>query len=325
MITDVFAVRYRDKIIRNDYTAEDSLLLSQIFTVVIEDLFSPFDFTNGEEAGEAESWSWILKVLTREFGTLEFSGLIGAAYEVCRNWMLASAKSSADEHIKARISLVELAFQRMSSVIGNGPQLSRFERTIISTNSFSEEALHRASSDRYDKRIVRYSEAVREVNERFRRARYPLHYHNGLIQLVTDEATQFHVEAPFWSALSGPMWANVDRDMKRALAVRDTGGYDPAFHAAKALESTLKIICKILKCETGKEKSAYNYIDNLQSKRCRFISNWEGDTLKAFFKDVRNHFGHGPGSEEPLELTKQQEIWAIEYCMISIKSLVSRL
>jgi hypothetical protein len=61
----------------------------------------------------------------------------------------------------------------------------------------------------------------------------------------------------------------VDHDIKEAIDLRDTHGRDPAFYAARALESTIKIISDEKGLSTAKERGAHNYIDNL--KRDGFI------------------------------------------------------
>lgn len=46
--------------------------------------------------------------------------------------------------------------------------------------------------------------------------------------------------------------------------------------------------------------------------------------LKTFFSEVRNKLGHGPGAAPMLELSEQQNSWAIQSCMSWIKSLIAR-
>lgn len=117
---------------------------------------------------------------------------------------------------------------------------------------------------------------------------------------------------------------NVDLDMKEALDQRDSGARDPAFYAARALESTIKIISNQRGLTHGGEKGAHNYIDNLASKNAAYIEPWEGETLKHFFTKVRNPMGHGPGSGAMTALNEHQTMWAIEFCMTWIKSLIQR-
>jgi hypothetical protein len=143
--------------------------------------------------------------------------------------------------------------------------------------------------------------------------------------MSTDDLVQKQVETPFWQLLSDPLWANVDTDMKEALDRRDADGRDPAFYAARALESTIKIVSDRKGWTHGGEKGAHNYIDNLASKKNAFITPWEGTSLKEFFTHVRNPFGHGAGSAEMPSLSRQQTEWAIEFSMSWIKNLIRRL
>jgi hypothetical protein len=114
--------------------------------------------------------------------------------------------------------------------------------------------------------------------------------------------------------------------MKEALDRRDNAGRDSAFYAARALESTIKIISDKKRWTHGKENGAHNYIDNLGSARAgNFISDWETGMLKSFFTNIRNRLGHGPGSQAMPTLTDAQTDWAIENAMSWIKSLIERI
>ncbi|AXI44525.1 hypothetical protein C1J02_19605 [Sulfitobacter sp. SK011] len=166
--------------------------------------------------------------------------------------------------------------------------------------------------------------SANELNKRFRDARFPLHYHNGFVQIEADKLISTEIEQPFWSLVSEPLWENVDLDMKEALDQRDSGGKDPALYAAKALESTIKIISSELNITHGKENGAHNFIENIGKKDVGFIRSWEADFLKSYFTKVRNPLGHGPGKEEMPRLTAEQTNWAIESAMSWIKLLVQR-
>lgn len=134
------------------------------------------------------------------------------------------------------------------------------------------------------------------------------------------------IHEPFWELIEDRQWANVRDDMRQAFTQRDIGGPDPAFYAARALESAIKVISNLNGWSTGGEKGAANYIDNLVSQRSgRFIEVWEGDALKHFFGKVRNPTAHGAGDADQPRLSRHQTAWAIEFCMIWIKGLVGRL
>jgi hypothetical protein len=51
----------------------------------------------------------------------------------------------------------------------------------------------------------------------------------------------------------------------------------------------------------------------------------EGENTEGIFTSVRNPFSHGPGDAELVALNLQQTEWAIDFCMIWIKTLVRRL
>jgi hypothetical protein len=170
-----------------------------------------------------------------------------------------------------------------------------------------------------------FQKQVDELNTRFGQAGYRLNYHNGYLQIVGDEKVEEQIETPFWALVSDPKWKNVETDMATAIDMRDTGGPDPGWYAARALESVIKIISDDNGWTTGKEGGPYNYIENLGGKnRGQFIDAWEMASLKQFFTDVRRPFGHGAGSAEMPKLTDQQTNWTIEFCMSWTKSLIER-
>jgi hypothetical protein len=177
-----------------------------------------------------------------------------------------------------------------------------------------------------DRENREFGSAVHELNARMRQAGYELHYHNGFIQRSLDAVVEDQIEQPFWDLVADAKWTNVDRDMKEAIDLRDGGGRDPAFYAARALESTIKIVSDLNGWSHGGEKGTHNYIDNLGNQRAgQFIENWEVGELQNFFSHVRNPLGHGPGPDEMPELSPEQTDEAIEFCMSWIKSLIRRV
>ncbi|WP_448538543.1 hypothetical protein [Sphingobium yanoikuyae] len=177
------------------------------------------------------------------------------------------------------------------------------------------------------KRIAEHlSAAILEINERLRQAAYPLNYHNGFFQFTDDQLTSDEIHEPFWSLVADPMWSNVDMQMKEAIDRRDNADRTAAFHAVSALESVIKIISGVKGWDTGNEKGAANYVDNLGSKRSdNFIEQWEAELLKKMFTDVRNPFAHGPGRDAMPSLSAQQTNWAIDTAMSWTKSLIQRM
>ena len=149
---------------------------------------------------------------------------------------------------------------------------------------------------------------------------------DGRFEPSEGPALEQAVHDPFWDLIADARWDNVRVDMKQSLSLRDSGGPNPALYAARALESTLKIIASDNGWLTGRERGAANVIDTLVSARNgRFIETWEAEMLKRFFADVRNPGAHGAGAVPQPKLIPAQANWAIEFCMISIKSLIIRL
>lgn len=101
--------------------------------------------------------------------------------------------------------------------------------------------------------------AIEELNERLRRANFPYRYHGGVFQPADDDLSEAEIETPFWRLISAPIWKNVDDEMKDAFDTRANNGVDPAFHAAKALESAIKIVSVERGWSTGKEKAIVTF------------------------------------------------------------------
>lgn len=224
---------------------------------------------------------------------------------------------SADTFLKRRLSMVELLFRAAEERVARsrssaGVGLSFFRRA--------------SDTSGIDTAASAVAKAVRELNDRFRQAGMPLHFHNGLIQFAQDDVTEERNNGPCWTLLREPKWSNADRELKEAFDRSDNGRADAAFYAAKALESVIKIVSDERGWTTGSERGAANYIDNLVSHRNgRFIAPWEAELLKTFFTHVRNPHGHGAGSQPPPNLADYQTKWAIETAMSWIKSLIRRL
>lgn len=238
-----------------------------------------------------------------------------ADIEICRNWYTRELREgeSVDEYIKERLSLIEVGLRLKY-------ERAEYCREYIQSDRPAASLL----ATEYERQIAKYNRISSEINVRFRSARFPLNYHNGFFQIEADEIISNEIEQPFWSLVSEPKWYNVDLDMKEAVDQRDNGGKDPALFAAKALESTVKIISDELGQTHGKERGAHSYIDNIGKKSVAFLDEWEKELLKSYFTKVRNQLGHGPGSEPMPQLSPQQTSWAIENAMSWAKLLVLR-
>lgn len=348
MLTDIFARRYQDVPMWKTFTEEPRRLIVQGFQLLNQ--LHPY-VEKSIDVNQA-TWNNLHAFLAREFGVKELSPFTWGYWgdwmgnrhyysgtynvnKVCENWMLQTfdATVPADVFIKERLSMVELGFRFKESAINYAN--SHLPKSIAEAEIFMKTRAERkggmfvpgsrVEGVKAENATINFQwkSALDELNARFRQAGCKLHYHNGFVQIASDELVTQKVEAPFWDLVADPKWKNVDHDMKEALDLRDTDGRDPALYAAKALESAIKIISDERKLSTGKEHGAANYIDNL--RREKLIDVWEVDILKSFFSKVRNPMGHGPGSGELVALNKQQTDWAIEQCITWVKSLILRL
>ena len=330
-------------------------MLNQAFSIVKE-IFPYWNSEGKEDEAAKKKWKHLHDQLAHELGTDELSkryysytSKTGYGTEipvsgwfsydhVCGSFIKAAYPSNfldPDRFIKERISFIELAFRlRGAEVLVANANLP----TVIAEASKRDAEFVRKVPQLVLKRNVdsvrafnttlnaTFAGQVAELNERFRRARAPLNYHNGFIQVATDNLIEKNIAKPFWDLVSEPLWGNVDIDMKEALDRRDANGKDPALFAAKALESAIKIMSDKKGWTHGKEKGASNYIDNLVSKaNGALLSAWEGDMLRDYFSKVRNTLGHGPGSAPMPVLTAAQTDWAIETAMSWVRTLIRRM
>ena len=355
MLTDIFAQRYKDRSIWTTLGAAEIALLTQCFRVVREQLIPTENYKGDTWVEHLAMWKELESKVSMELGLEQLSPhsynfMSGAEHvygnigidSVVRTWMLRpfgeDPNPDPDWHMKVRMSFIELAFR------DKGASVEAFraqtEKKIADAKTFARQrqlrslrtlgvdiedvgAQERAICDAGEERFRKY---VEEVNHRFRQAGAALALHNGYIQIASDELIEAQVATPFWQLVADPRFVNVDIDMKEAVDRREAGDRDPAFYAAKALESAIKIVSNEKGWTRGSEKSASNYIDNLQSAaNGSYIAAWEADALRNIFAKVRNELGHGPGGETMPELSQQQTNWAIESAMSWTKSLVERM
>lgn len=350
MLTDIFAFRYANRRIWDVYGVRESRLLVQAFSVV-KDMSPYYDATGNEDPVGKAFWKSLHDRIAVELGLQKLSQTsfsyqtlyqgkqsnftqLHTWLSVCENWLVQrpTGGDDIDAFIKERLSLIEVALRDRELVItksnNNLPKKildakSRVKRLpsgglgVLGDPEAGLRALSKKMNETFRARVD-------ELNTRFRQAGCKLHYHNGFIQISEDELLLQEAEEPFWKLAADPIWKNVDTDMKEAIDRRDGGERDPAWYAARALESTIKIISDKKGWSHGREKGAHNYIDNLAKKDALFIERWESDALKSIFTELRNPFGHGPGSAEMPSLTSQQIDLAIELCICWAKSLIKR-
>jgi len=344
MLTDIFADRYISIPMWETFGEVERRFLVQGFRIVSEQLY-PYYIAGNESAHAKARWTAIHDKLSMELGLSELapkyyvsatSASTKSMNQVCKDFVCAKFEGSAsvDRFMKERISFIELAFREKEEELNKKNLDLPMQLVAAKLQAKSNEYRGMRFPGNREDGIKAYNEslnssfraAVAELNERLRQAGCNLNYHNGFIQISDDELVEKQIEKEFWSITKDALWKNVDIDMKEAIDLRDSNGRDPSYYAAKALESTIKIISDQKGWTRGGEKGAHNYIDNLSSKKSgKFIDDWERDALKSFFTSVRNPFGHGPGSEKMPKLTPQQTNWAIETCMSWIKNLIKRM
>jgi AbiJ N-terminal domain 4 len=334
MLTAIFANRYRDYRLFPDFTEPERRLLVQCFRLMVEQL---------HPADESSFWSELHSRLAMELGLeklwtpihkLAGSRQVLNIREMCRQFTLREfdQRWDSETYVKDRLSFVELGFRKKGEEVQTanstlGAHIRNHDATLAVLGGLAAHAVVSSkASDSLRAANAHLNTAfdytVRELNERLRQAGAPLHYHNGFFQLAGDALTTDQIQQPFWSAVAGGRWATVDMDMKEAVDTRDNGGRDPAWYAARALESAIKIISAAKGWSTGKERGAHNYVENITKNG--LIETWEADQLKGFFTNIRNDFGHGPGENPMPELTPVQTDWVIEFTMSWIKTLVRR-
>lgn len=352
MLTDIFAYRYKSAALWNDFGESERRFLIQGFRIVSEQLF-PYWVNGKENLLTKNKWATIHDKLSMELGLKELSPKYYSYQtswggenhtqtgtysldKVCENFVCVNHNTSItpDQFMKERVSFIEIAFREREEELNaiNLELSNKIERALLE-EQFKTPTKLRIPGSRVDL-IKKYNKvlnsqfraSVNELNERMIRADFNLNYHNGFIQISTDQLTEKQIARAFWSVVADDIWKNVDVDIKEAIDRRDNNERDTAFYAARALESTIKIISDNKGWTHGGEKGAHNYIDNLSSKKSDyFIKSWEKEALKHIFTSVRNPLGHGSGSDVMPELSIQQTNWAIEACMSWIKSLIKRM
>jgi hypothetical protein len=289
MLTDIFSNRYAGVTLWETFEEKDRRFLVQAFRIVSEQLYPYWTVAGDENPSAKARWQMIHDKLSMELG---LEALSATAYSytttlfgktstqvglhnvmnVCKNFVLAAYDGSvpADRFMKERMSFIELAFRERAEELEGAAarRLAEARERLVRRPAGGIRVPGdpvRGMQALIDRENQEFRNAVDELNARMRQAGYQLHYHNGFIQRSLDPIVQDQIEEPFWDLMSDAMWKNVDVDMKEALDRRDNGDRDPAFYAARALESTIKIISDTKGWTQGREKGAHNYIDNLAS------------------------------------------------------------
>ncbi|MBL0928932.1 MAG: hypothetical protein IBJ15_02225 [Alphaproteobacteria bacterium] len=355
MLTDVFFRRYSNRPLFESVGPKESAFFMQAYRIVNDQIWKYYGYNGQIDEKVKAIWRNIHDRLSMEIGVKELSPIyysyqsewmsksntIHGHYEfntVIENWLTFKFTENLDPDVfvKRRLSFVELAFRIHEEQVNEAN--AKFPRELNAAEVQSalfknDDNRTRVPGSRVDsirainKNMNSTFEAnVREINERLKQAGMPLHYHNGFLQISQDDLVQTEVEQPFWQLVKDAQWKNVSLDMAEALDRRDKGGRDPSFYAAKALESTIKIICELKGWVSGSERGVSDFLNHLENKiNGGFIESWERQSIQRFFSDVRNDLGHGPGSKDMPNFTIPQIEQTIEFCMSWIKSLIKRL
>ena len=352
MLTDVFFRRYANRPMFKSVGQRESALFVQAYRIVDEQIWKYYGYDRKVDESVKKIWTDIHDRLAMEIGVKELSPKyysyktehMGMSYTnsgqnnmnfVVERWLNLKFSDDLDPDmfVKRRLSFVELAFRTREEQVNEAnselprrlaeaemqDKMPRRSISVPGTRSDSVRALNEGLNRTF-------LANVHELNERLKQAGMPLHYHNGYLQITQDEQLQEQVEQPFWILVKDAQWKNVSIDMAEAIDRRDTGGRDPSFYAAKALESTIKIICDLKEWTTGREKGVSDFLNHLENKaNGAFIDGWERQSMQRFYSDVRNDLGHGPGSKAMPNFTPQQIDQTIEFCMSWVKSLIKRL
>ena len=133
MLIDIFARRYDGTVLRDTFEQRDSRLLVQALRILAEDIY-PY-YQNGKEDSRGVAfWTNLHNRLSRELGVQELSKQWfsyttkwngndhlqthkNTMLKVCENWLMQPVSGSADEHVKERLSLIELGFREREGEI----------------------------------------------------------------------------------------------------------------------------------------------------------------------------------------------------------------
>lgn len=300
MITDLFITRYPGSHWFGSSVAPD---LHRLFTQAAHIMFEDVGTALGLDQA---FYKRVHDLLCRELGIVSLNDELQYHNRVARYLLQPfdlwdNGHRTPDYYIKTRLSMVELLFRSAEERL----------KTLRGRPAKEQAAL---------------DAAIQELNSRLRTSGVGLQYHAGTLQEAADELIEQEIAAPCWALLADAKWSNAERELKEALDRAAHGSADAAFHAGKALESTIKVISDEKGWTTGNERGAANYVDNLVSRNNgRFIEPWEAELLKGFFSYVRNPHSHGAGSDPAPQLSDQQRDWAIEAAMSWMKSLIRRL
>lgn len=187
---------------------------------------------------ERLSWEEIHRIVAREMGVFNLGSEKKGAYQQCTEFLLKADTDSA-------LDIIELTFRCI-------------ERRIVLPRPFPFDFISATISPK---------EAVSELNERFRENGIGFQYDNG--EIIRIDSQYLHAEAtkPALSLLHSEGFVVAEDDFLGAHEHYRASRYKEAIaEAQKALESTLKAICKAHKWEHPANANAKQLLDMVFTK-----------------------------------------------------------
>lgn len=238
-------------------------------------------------------------------------GAIVEAYDLWND-----AHGSENQFIIVRLSIVELLFRYFEEYVAD-----RDNKTNRIRHPW---ALRRKNDLLMDLREIK-TRGIEELNNRLAQNKIPFVYSAGKFISEDHDLVFSEIQNPYWALSREEKWKTVNEYINKALERKHNDDIGAIIYASMALESALKIISDTLGLTSGSERGAVNYIENLSSRRANcFLSLWEAELLKVYFKSVRNPVSHGSGSEEPPRYSLIQTSWAVGHSILWCKSLIGR-
>ena len=306
-IWDLFS--YRKKVAEGkvpDVYSYDKLpqtLRVQIVHILLGAIGSYHVYGPYEVATYAENnigWQQIEKCVVQELGLFNLGN--GRDPNVCNRCMEYLLESQSIDHV---LDLIEVSFQYINQIC---------------------RAFNKNDQERHGISLTA-SDAITQLNERFRRAGVGYQFENGRIIPIDSELIHTEAVRPTLQFLSVPGFEGPRDEYLKAYEHYKSGEYrDAITDAHNAFESTLKAICAIRSLKYSKGARASDLLKTVRSEGIfpDYLSNSFEQliaTLKSGLPQVRNNEGsHGQGPT-PSETPDYVAMYAIHLAAVNIKLL----
>ncbi|MCB5176792.1 STM4504/CBY_0614 family protein [Microvirga lenta] len=211
----------------------------------------------------------------------------------------------AEEDLLVWLDVVELCFRAIERL------LSKFD-----------------AEDRSNRNIeISASEAVKELNERFRRSGFGYQYESGALVRVDNEYLHRELTKPALALLQDKRFAGANEEFRSAHDHFKNGEFkDCAVDANNALESTMKAICEAKGWTYSKGATAGDLLNVLRNNELipGYVSGSFQqliNTISSGLPALRNNTGgHGQGAE-PIEVPEYVVAYALHLAASKIRFL----